>query len=99
MTEEIPDLDAPLTPEEQAEVELLNETEIEEIDRALLSNIICHWRKVAMVVGITMSPAMSNYPNSIPIVQDVFYFSRIHKLAKKDNLNCREIWDVCVLAK
>ncbi len=82
MTEEVPISDFPLTPEEQAEAEQLTEAEIEAIDRALLLNITYQWRKVAMVVGMTMM----NYPNRVPNIPDIFYASRICKLAESGHL-------------
>jgi hypothetical protein len=45
--------DPPLTAEELATVEQLNEEESKPIDNALLSNASYRWRKVAMVVAMS----------------------------------------------
>ena len=78
MTEEIPKPDPPWTPEQHAKVALLTEAEIRAIDEALLSNACHRWRKVARVVGTTMSE-LTNRVEGIP---DLFYSKRVRKLVE-----------------
>lgn len=78
MGDEIPIDDGPLTPEEEAMVARLSESEIREIDEALVAHAMRHWRKVAMVVGTTMS----SLPNRVPGIPDVFYAMRVRKLVE-----------------
>ena len=78
MTEKIPAPDPSLTPEQQAEVAQLTETEIKAIDAALISNTHQPWRKVAMVVGLTMK----HFHNRFSEIPDLFYADRIRKLVQ-----------------
>ena len=71
--DEIPIDDRSLTPEEDAIVAQLSESELQEIDEALVSNATSQWRKVAMVVARTMSSRVLGIP-------DVFYGMRVRKL-------------------
>lgn len=82
MNEETPTPDPPLTPEQQAKLAQLTEAEIQAIDEALLSNAHYRWRKVAMVVGLTMS----NLPNRVPGIPDLFYAQRVRKLVQDSRL-------------
>ena len=82
MTEEIPKPDPPWTPEQHAKVALLTEAEIRAIDEALLSNACHRWRKVARVVGTTMSE-LTNRVEGIP---DLFYSQRVRKLVEDGRL-------------
>jgi len=75
---EIPIDDEPLMPEEEARVARLSQSELLEIDEALLSNVKPQWRKVAMVVGITMSSLSIRLPG----IPDVFYGMRVRKLVE-----------------
>ena len=68
--------DPPLTAEQQALVAKLTETELKAIDLALLANAHTQWRKVARIVGTTMS-ALAQRPKD---VLDVFYAQRIQRL-------------------
>jgi len=72
-------IDPPLTEEQSELVSKLSETELNIIDSALLSNISSQWRKVARVVGTTMSEQESR----IKGIPDVFYAQRILQLAQK----------------
>jgi len=47
--------DAPLTAEETASIAQLTEANLREIDDALLSNATTLWRKVAMIIALTMN--------------------------------------------
>ncbi len=60
-------------------VSKLSEAELSIIDGALLSNISSQWRKVARVVGTTMS----EQENRITGIPDVFYAQRVSYLAQK----------------
>lgn len=82
MEDERPIPDPPLSPEEQARVATLTKADIEAIDQALLSNATNRWRKVAMVVGLTMS----NYPNPRPGIPDLFYAERVRQLVARGRL-------------
>lgn len=76
--DEIPVDDEPLTPEEEATVARLSEAELREIDEAIVSNVKSQWRKVAMVVSLTMS----SLPSRVPEVPVVFYAMRVKKLVE-----------------
>ena len=71
--------DPPLTEEQSELVSKLSEVELSNIDDALLSNISTQWRKVARVVGTTMS----ELENRITGIPDVFYAQRVLYLAQK----------------
>jgi Protein of unknown function len=79
--EEVPVPLDPLTPEEEARVGQLTESELNAIDEALLSNALPQWRKVAMVVGLTMHGF--EFPPGIP---DVFFARRIQQLVGQGRL-------------
>ena len=70
--------DPPLTTEEQKLVALLTTAQIADIDQALLSKADHHWRKVAFIVGSTMS-ALSGRVAGIP---DTFYSQRVRRLVE-----------------
>lgn len=77
--------DRALTPEEQSLVENLTEGEVEEIDVALLSNSAEKWRKVARVVGATMS----DLPSRKKGIPDVYYSLRVQELVRNGSLESR----------
>ncbi|MEW8441873.1 MAG: DUF3658 domain-containing protein [Candidatus Thiodiazotropha taylori] len=77
--------DRALTPEEASLVQNLTEGEVEEIDAALLSNAAEKWRKVARVVGATISD-LPNHKKGIP---DVYYSLRIQELVGNGSLESR----------
>ena len=85
MTEESPKPDSPLTPDQQAKVSKLSDTEMQTIDNALISNTCHRWRKVARVVGTTMS-GLTNRVIGIP---DVFYAQRVRKLVEDGHLEAQ----------
>ena len=70
--------DPSLTQEQTELVMQLSETDLKEIDEALLSNISPQWRKVARVVGTTMN-SINNKVKGIP---DIFYAQRVIKLVE-----------------
>jgi len=85
MNKEIPIPDPDLTAEEKALVAKLSQKDLQAIDEALLSNARSSWRKVAMVVGITML----NLSNSIKGIPDVFYSQRIRNLVENGRLEAQ----------
>ena len=82
MQEETPIPDPPLSPEEEAKVAQLTEKEIKAIDEALMSNVQPRWRKVAMIVGLTMS----HLENRVRGIPDLFYAQRVRKLVEAGRL-------------
>ncbi len=72
--------DGPLTPEQQTVVEKLSQEDIAKIDDGLLSNCCDRWRKVAMVVGTTMT---SGGPYRYEDVPDIFYSLRVKALVEQ----------------
>lgn len=72
--------DGPLTPEQEAVVEKLSPDDLAMIDEGLLSNCCDRWRKVAMVVGTTMT---TGGPHRYEKVPDVFYSQRVKALVEK----------------
>ena len=72
-------LDPPLTPDELANVARLTPSDIEKIDKHLLSNTISQWRKTARVVA----EAMSHLKQEFPAVPDIFNGQRVMALAEK----------------
>ncbi len=72
-------IDPPLTDEQSELVSKLSEAELSNIDEALLSNISTQWRKVARVVGTTMS----EQENRIKGIPDIFYAQRVARLVQK----------------
>lgn len=71
------ELDRPMTPDEEAQARLLTASQLERIDKCLLSHTPEKWRKVANVIARTMSDIYDEFP-AFP---DVFYSSRIKLLA------------------
>jgi hypothetical protein len=71
--------DAPLTPEQLEAVSVLDEAALRQIDEAILGNVTNNWRKVAMVVGMTMQQ------NAFQVkgIPDVFYAQRVILLVEK----------------
>ncbi|MBC7991267.1 MAG: hypothetical protein H7Y19_17035 [Luteimonas sp.] len=77
--------DTDLTAEDEALVSGLGATELELIDRTLLSECAPSWRKVARVIGATMS----SVENSLPDLPDGFYARRIAALVASGKLHCQ----------
>jgi len=74
--------DPPLTPEQEEIVALLSDADLARIDQALLSKAGPRRRKVAFIAGSTMS----EFPESIPGIPDVFYAQRIRRLVDTGEL-------------
>ena len=75
--------DPPLTTEQLSIVEALSEEQIAEIDKALLTNCTERWRKVAAVVGFTMTDQFMDTFKGVP---DVYYAQRVRGLVGKGTL-------------
>ena len=71
--------DPELTPDQTKLVEGLTDTEVKAIDKALLANTCDKWRKVARVVGTTMT----ELPSRVEGIPDVYYSQRVQKLVKE----------------
>jgi hypothetical protein len=80
--EEVPVPIDPLTAEQEARIAQLTDTDLNEIDNCILSNATTQWRKVAMVVALTMN-ALSDLFSDLP---DSFYAIRIQKLVAQGRL-------------
>ena len=80
---ETPKPDPDLTEDEKLLVEKLSLEEIQEIDNLLLSHAHSNWRKVAMIVGLTMSD-LENRAIGIP---DIFFAQRVRKLVDEGRLD------------
>ncbi|MCP5005234.1 MAG: hypothetical protein GY941_15060 [Planctomycetes bacterium] len=72
--------DGPLTPEQELLVSKLSESDLSQIDTALLKNIDTNWRKVARVVGTTMMDLKNRFIG----IPDVFYAKRIQYLKDRN---------------
>jgi hypothetical protein len=79
------ELDADLTPEQEALVAKLSPEAIEEIDQQIISECIEHWRKVARVVGSTIMRFQEQYPE----LTDGFYSLRVQSLVNDGKLESR----------
>lgn len=75
--------DPPLTAEQLKIVEALTDEQIAEIDNALLANCIQQWRKVAAVVGFTMTDQLMDTFEGVP---DIYFAERVRRLVKKGTL-------------
>ncbi len=75
--------DPPLTAEQQAIVSALTDEQVAEIDRALLANCIERRRKVAAVVGRTMTDQFMDRFEGVP---DIYYAARIRALVERGKL-------------
>ncbi len=78
MTNEKEEPDAPLTPQQEAIANSLSEEFVQTIDKTLLSHANVYWRKVAMLVALTMAESETR----IAGLPDVFYSKRIRKLVE-----------------
>jgi hypothetical protein len=78
-----PDLD--LDESQKVVVAALNSAAIKEIDEILLSYATNNWRKVAMLVGLSMSDAGFVWPN----IPDIFLSQRVRKLVEAGHLEAQ----------
>lgn len=82
MEEEISIPDPPLSPEQEARVTQLTSKEIEAIDETLMSNAKPSWRKVAMLVGLSIGQLR----DKIKDIPDLYYSQRVRKLVESGRL-------------
>ncbi len=78
MNDEVPIPTPPLSAEECAAVAKLGAQELEAIDGVILSCTHSRWRKVAMVVSMSMGKLEESYPQ----FSEVFYAERVRALAE-----------------
>lgn len=72
--------DGPLTPEQEVIVGKLSSDDLTKIDEGLLSNCCDRWRKVARVVGTTMTSDGQYRYEGVP---DIFYSQRVKALVER----------------
>jgi len=77
--------DPPLTAEQQALVATLTAADLRAIDEALLANATPRWRKVAMIVGLTMNQ-LEDRGDRVNGIPDVFYSQRVRLLVEAGQL-------------
>lgn len=77
-----PQPDGNLSEEEQARVDQLSEEELSFIDRTIIESTSNQWRKVARVVGTTMSAT----PDAFKLAPDIYYAKRVAKLVSEGKL-------------
>lgn len=74
--------DSPLTPQQHSIVSALDAEFVEKVDAELLANTNEGWRKVAMVVGLTMMNESLRRPG----LPDLYYAARIRELVRSGAL-------------
>ena len=74
--------DPELTAEQIELAKKLSPQDLKQIDNLLISEACKHWRKVARIVGFTMS----KIPERIYGLPDVFYSQRVKELVKQGKL-------------
>jgi hypothetical protein len=77
--------DPPLSAEQEKVIGALSQSQIDTVDRAILSNSVTHWRKVVRVV----SSAMAQVGQTLPGVPDLFYAERVRKLVERGALDAQ----------
>lgn len=83
--DEIPIPNLPLSPREMALLEQLSAQELKAIDEAVLSCTRDDWRKVAMVVSLSMERLADRYPG----FSDAFYAERVRTLVDSGRLQAQ----------
>ena len=73
------DPDPPMSPEQRAVAASLSSDMVAKIDAAILSHARTHERKVAMIVGLTMSDPSVRVPG----LPDLYYAQRVKSLVEK----------------
>ena len=73
-----PPPDPELNEEQRSLVEKLTESQLAEIDYALLQNVSGRWQKMAKIVGVTMS----GLENRVPGIPDIFYAERLREFIR-----------------
>jgi hypothetical protein len=74
--------DPPLNQAQELAVSKLSASEVEKIDTELLANTGNSWRKVAMVVGLTMSKTQGQFSD----IPDLYYSQRVANLVEHGHL-------------
>jgi hypothetical protein len=87
--------DPPLSAEQKKLVGALSQSQIDTVDRAILSSSVAHWRKVARVV----SSAMAQVGQTLPGVPDVFYAERVRTLVERGALDHKETLGACATVR
>ena len=77
--------DPPLTAEQHALVAKLTSADRRTIDEVLLANATPRWRKVAMIVGMTMIQ-LEDRGDRVNGIPDVFYSQRVRVLVEAGRL-------------
>ncbi len=85
MSEEVPQLNRPLTAEEQAVVAGLTDAALQIIDAAILAETSDRWLKVARVVGRTADALSHRHPQ----ISYSFYAQRLRRLVETGFLESR----------
>lgn len=75
----------PLTKEQLALINTLNEVELNKIDQIILSNADQHWRKVARIVGRTMQ----ELPENMQKIPENYYPQRLTHLVEEGKLESK----------
>ena len=79
---ERPKPDADITKREKVLIAKLSPKDLEMIDNALLVNARHNWRKVAMIVALTMMSLPSRFKG----IPDVYYSERVQILVREGRL-------------
>ena len=79
---EKPPPDPKLNEEQRSLVEKLTESQLAEIDRALLQNVSGRWQKMAKIVGVTMS----RLEDRVPGIPDIFYAERLREFIRSGEI-------------
>jgi hypothetical protein len=71
-----------LSPEQEKRISQLNDEDLSEIDKAIVSFTDNRWKKQAMIIGQTMMLFEHQFPN----IPDIFYATRVTKLVAEGKL-------------
>ncbi len=82
MATEFEQPDAPLTLEQEAIVAALSDAFVRDVDRILLAHCRLSWRKVALLVGLTMNDPTLKFQG----LPDVFFSMRVRRLVESGAL-------------
>ena len=82
MTDEVPELNPPLSAEEQSAAASLTPEDFAYIDSAIISCASPRWQKVAMVIIRTIGKLEQRYP----VFSSAFYVQRVQILADEGRL-------------
>jgi hypothetical protein len=85
MSEEVPQINPPLTVEEQAAIAILTDADLQIIDAAILAETSNRWLKVARIVARSERALSGRYPN----LSYIFYAQRLHHLVERGLLEAQ----------